>query len=193
MTPSPPELPKFKGSVRVHDSGLRGFSEIAQKEMGTILYLEGYIGSPIITLVLRGPISITAYCGVPSDMLLAERFSDSYEELNNYVESAHGGLTFSGKHALALVEFAPFMSYHFWGWDYGHAGDATMLRSDLIEMDDPVLAALCSGKKWTLPEVLSEAREVAVELHSYVMGVEELATDSQHRHPGLLPKLGGGR
>ncbi len=189
----PPELPKFKGSVQVYDSGLREFEEIARKEPFTILYLEGYIGSPIISLVLRGPVTITAYCGVPPDMLLAERFSAPYDELNNYIESAHGGLTFSGKHELALVEFAPFMNYHFWGWDYGHAGDATMLRFDLADMANPKLAFLSHGKKWTLPEVLSETREVAIELHSYVMGVEELATDSRHRHPGMLPKLGGGR
>jgi len=62
-------------------------------------------------IIMRGPCSLCAYIGVPSDHPLAGHPYD------NVRIDCHGGLTFSDKFT------DKFPGWYFYGWDYGHCGD----------------------------------------------------------------------
>jgi hypothetical protein len=131
------------------------FEEMAQDESGTI-YEDGY-ESGVRYIIMRGPVALCAYLGVPLDHPLANQ---PYDDIPLRV---HGGLTFGeeGK--------KPWPEGWFWyGWDYGHAGDKAFYYSG-----DSVWGDL-GGKEWTIPEVKDEIWWVALDFKRLMRLVERL-------------------
>jgi hypothetical protein len=109
------------------------------------------------TIVLRGPVALCAYLGVPEGHPLA---GNDYDDLSLDV---HGWLTYAGT-------FKEFPGWYFYGWDYAHVGDK-MLR------DREIRAILGDdrGKEWTPTEVIEEARAAQYDFRRLVRLAEKIA------------------
>ena len=102
-------------------------------------------------LIMRGPAHLCAYLGVPINHPLA---GYNYDEIPLRV---HGGLTFADK---GDGKNRP-TGYWWYGWDYGHAGDATTYEIELY--------GKTFGKMWTIAEV---EEEVHWALYDFAMVVK---------------------
>ncbi len=115
------------------------FIECAGDAPGKIYF--DYFDEGVRILILRGPSSVNCYLGIPSKHPLA---GFSYDDL---LVECHGGLTFAKEGDGTL-----FPSEYFWyGYDYGHAGDASFydLRPEFgLRKDD---------KAWTPEEIKSDS------------------------------------
>ena len=105
------------------------FEELASDPEGTIYHDE--IREGVRLLILRGPVSVNAYLGVPLDHPLAGF------HYNDIPLDVHGGLTFSSKGATRKTTTWP-ASWWWYGWDYGHAGDKSFydLKSRTFSLKD---------------------------------------------------------
>lgn len=110
---------------------------------GTLLWDEQQGDARFI--VMRGPASLCAYVGVPSDHPLSHRNYDDVEL------ECHGGLTW-GKEGKG---YHP-EGWYWYGWDYGHAGDACLWDSETLARLGSMLHD--GGHQWTLPDVLRDAQ-----------------------------------
>lgn len=122
--------------------------EVLDIPVGTVLkdfYEEG-----VRVLVVRGPASLCAYIGIPKNHPLAGFCSDDIPL------SCHGGLTYSGEG----IKGSP--GGHYWyGWDYAHLGDACVYQYDKETGAYVYDYQGEKDKKWTVDEVVEEARWVA--------------------------------
>lgn len=106
------------------------FEDVKTAEIGTVFIDRWDEGLRFV--VMRGPVSLCAYVGVPSSHPLA---GHSYD---NLPVSCHGGLTYASE-SLHKVESE---GLYWYGWDYAHAGDVSTFD-----------AANYSGTRWTPEEV----------------------------------------
>lgn len=96
------------------------WDELRAVEAGTILLDKFNDGVRFI--IMRGPASLCAYVGVPSDHPLA---GFDYDDL---CIDCHGGLTFA---ASGDTENSWPPGFYWYGWDYSHAGDRSFYSDDL--------------------------------------------------------------
>ena len=88
----------------------RTFEELSRDKAGTVYHESMDDGMRFI--VLRGPVSLCAYLGVPKDHPLAGFDYDSIPL------DCHGGLTYAGD-GTSFLEGGRY----WYGWDYAHSGD----------------------------------------------------------------------
>lgn len=93
-------------------------------------------------LVVRGPMALCAYVGVPVDHPLA------FVDYSSLPLQCHGGLTFSGEGSTSLPS-----GWYWFGWDYGHPGDKPFYDLYFIGSMDL--------HEWRVDEVNAEAGTVA--------------------------------
>ncbi len=127
------------------------FWDLTKIEKGTILHdvvKDGYR-----LLIVRGPMAWCCYVGVPLGSPLAHL---SYEDEAVSNIECHGGLTYAG----GGDDIYRPTGWHYFGWDYGHAGD---WNPALVEFEKQsgrlgeILPSLHEGeKKWKLSEVKAD-------------------------------------
>lgn len=116
-----------------------------------ILVNEEYLGHEYLILNLHGRYP-TAYVRLKDNEIL--------KHYDDYEIEVHGGLTFLG--TPLTREDGTWL-----GWDYGHYGDYTYLRSKVLEdlLEDLYEDMnLSEKKKWTTEEVQEEAKSVIEQL-----------------------------
>lgn len=141
--------------------------EVLDIAPGTIVsdeYVEG-----VRVIVMRGPVALCAYLGIPSSHPLA---GYSYDDIPL---QCHGGLTF-GKEG-----DGPFWpkEFYWYGWDYGHAGDRATYsyESPLKEK----FSLRDNEKEWTVKEVKEEARWVAYDCARLMKLAENIYTKAKNK------------
>ena len=87
------------------------WEELKAATPGTIYHDE--VRGGVRELVMRGPVALAAYAGVPLDSKLAK--IANYDHID---VPAHGGLTFGR----VADNFHP-AGWYWYGWDYAHLGD----------------------------------------------------------------------
>ena len=114
-----------------------GLKEIKK---GTILHDEFRDGLRFI--IMRGPVSLCAYIGVPDGHPLAGF------EYDDVPIDCHGGLTFSG----GGDGYRP-KGFWWYGWDYAHFGDYCF-------HDDGIPKKMNEDRKWLLGDVINDSWSV---------------------------------
>ena len=141
------------------------WEDCAKDEKGTRYYdgtLEG-----IRYLVLRGPVSINAYLGIPDNHPMAGM---DYDDIDLDV---HGGLTFS---KIGDGETWP-KGYYWFGWDYAHAGG----DKSFYQLDYPMMGIDIPGYAeigWTPEMIFDEVKEAIPKL-AWLLRERQLNTNSQ--------------
>ncbi|MBK6616325.1 hypothetical protein [Ottowia sp.] len=115
-------------------------------------------------LVVRGGMSWCAYVGAPNEHAL-----HGFEELRF---DCHHGVNYTNQGEDSA--FLPH-GWYWWGWDYAHAGDATIMPPELAQFYER-LAAGRKLKVWTLDEVAEEVLDVLMSLRVAIEANEKLAT-----------------
>ena len=133
------------------------WEEIKSKESGTILH--DVLDGGIRFIVMRGPCSICAYVGIPSEHPLA---GFHYNEIP---VRAHGGLTFSGEGEGA--KWRP-EGFYWYGWDYGHSGDKAFYYDDM-----PALLSL-NDREWLVEGVIDDSWETISDFRELVNLAEKI-------------------
>ena len=122
------------------------FLECARDEVGTI-YHSG-MRQGVKYLILRGPVSVNAYLGIPEDHPLA---GQDYNDVNLPV---HGWLTFArfGEDGSSWLP-----EFYWFGWDYAHSGDRCFhdLEYHVFRPDDI---------EWTPDMIFKEVKEAIPKL-----------------------------
>ena len=121
--------------------------------------------TPFRGLILRGPYCLLAYIGVPQSHWLSDMEALQFE--------CHHSVTFNGP---GDGEMRP-AGWHWYGWDYGHAGDFVEMPAGFADLVaevglDP--AHLLSGKRWTIEEVELDIIDVAIRLQASLEKAERL-------------------
>ena len=120
-------------------SNEKTFEELSKDPVGTIYHDEFADGSRFV--ILRGPVSLCAYLGVPKSHPLA---GFPYDDLGELV-GCHGGLTFSGTGIVGPGEV-----WYWYGWDYAHYLDRSFSGTSLpLDME--------GVHEWTVKDVLDNA------------------------------------
>lgn len=133
---------------------MKSFSEIAADKSGTI-YQDGYENG-IRYLIVRGPVSLCAYVGVPLSHPLAGK---SYDDIPL---SVHGGLTYAGA---GEGTYRP-AGYFWYGWDYSHAGDKSFY--------DLEYQPRSQSTEWTIEQVKSEIWDATYDFAKLVKLAESI-------------------
>jgi hypothetical protein len=130
--------------------------EVADAEMGHVFY--DAFDDGIRVMVLRGPAALCAYLGIPKAHPLA---GFGYEDIPLRV---HGGLTYSGSD----IKGAP-SDFYWFGWDYAHSGDWCVYddKYKTTYKDD--------SHKWTVKEVVAEAKDAVWDFSKIVLLAERIA------------------
>lgn len=111
------------------------FEQLAEVESGTILH-DSMEDDGIRFIIMRGPVGLCAYVGIPLDHPLTNI------DYDNLPVECHGGLTFSGKGD-------SFPKGRYWyGWDYAHCGDLSFYD---------LKAGRRGDKAWTVAEVKADS------------------------------------
>lgn len=137
------------------EEGLDTFKTVIDAEPGKVFYDAFEDG--IRVLVLRGPFHMCAYLGIPEDHPLA---GFSYDDIPLRV---HGGLTYSGEGVTGAPE-----GFHWFGWDYGHAGDKCVYHDGIPDHHK-------DSHGWTPKEVIAEAKEAVWDFRRLVLLAERIA------------------
>jgi hypothetical protein len=98
-------------------------------------------------IVLRGPLCINGYVGVPESHSL---YGKDYNDIDI---NCHGGLTYSN---FGDGKFLP-IGYYWFGWDYAHSSDKTFSNFDFE----------IYGHGYAPDEVEKEVREVLDQFKTY--------------------------
>lgn len=131
---------------------------VVKADAGHIFY--DAIKEGVRVIVMRGPAALCAYLGVPKDHPLA---GFDYNDLPMQV---HGGLTFGS----APEEGWP-QGWFWYGWDYAHAGDWSTYDDE--RRDPPPWKS--DAKKWTVPEVVAEAKDACWDFRKLMKLAEKCA------------------
>ena len=117
------------------------FEELSKLESGTIL-VDDYENG-VRYLIMRGPCSLCAYVGVPSDHPLAGK------DYDDVPLDCHYGLTFSGEGG--DEDFRP-AGWYWYGWDYGHSGDKAFydVDRDIFRGDTEWTVAMVKQEIWSV-------------------------------------------
>lgn len=134
--------------------------ETPDKEPGKV-YADWYEDG-IRCLIMRGPIGLCAYIGVPEGHPLA---GFDYDDLPL---SCHGGLTFS---SMGDGHYRP-KGFYWYGWDYSHSGDYAFYydKEPLKELG----AHHQDDRKWLPHEVEQEIKSVLWEFKKLVTLAEKI-------------------
>lgn len=122
------------------------FIECSKDMVGTV-YHSGTLHG-IKYLVLRGPVSVNAYLGIPKDHPLAGKH---YDEIDLHV---HGRLTF-GDFGEDGTDWPP--GYYWIGWDYAHANDKCF-----YDLNYPSWTS--GDREWTPDMIFKEVKQVIPDL-----------------------------
>jgi hypothetical protein len=132
------------------------------------------VGTPFRGLVIRTPFALCAYIGVPKNHWIANMPELQFR--------CHWGVTFSGEgDGIARPK-----DFYWYGWDYGHAGDAIDLSAEIkVDMPAEVIEMLEKinsigffgkpAKKWTLAEVEQDLLDAAMGLAETIETARETA------------------
>lgn len=130
----------------------KSFEQCAKDEPGTI-YAD-FTDEEYRCLVMRGPVAICAYIGVPKNNPLYEV---DYSDENLYGVECHGGLTFADT---GSVNTFP-QGYWWLGWDYAHLGDLAFYE----------IGNMVRGYGWSpldvyneIPHVLEQIKDLSEDL-----------------------------
>jgi len=126
--------------MRKKEEQKMNWQETKDKPTGAILHDEFQEGVRFI--VMRGPSSLCAYLGIPTEHPLAGFHYDDLPSIE-----AHGGLTYSG----GGDELRP-KGFYWYGWDYGHSGDKSFHHDDY----PPMLRGL-GEKGWLVEDVVKDS------------------------------------
>lgn len=107
-------------------------------------------------IVLRGPVALCAYLGIPQAHPLA---GFDYDALPLRV---HGGLTYSGKDITGAPD-----GFHWFGWDYAHSGDKCVYRDGIPDHHK-------DSHAWTAAEVIAEAKDAVWDFRKLVVLAERI-------------------
>ncbi|MEE9510418.1 MAG: hypothetical protein V3V81_07990 [Candidatus Bathyarchaeia archaeon] len=140
----------------------KSFEDIAKDEMGTIYYDKFDEGVRFI--VMRGPVSLCGYVGIPAKHPLA---GHNYDDLP--IE-AHGGLTFSQR-GKGGEDHWP-RGYWWYGWDYAHSGDYAF-----YDLKDPSWKT--DEKKWVVKEVIDDSWDALYGFKKLMRLAEEIYNKSR--------------
>ena len=132
------------------------WEQIKQEKSGTILH--DVFEDGVRFIVMRGPCSLCAYVGIPSEHPLAGL---NYEDLPI---RAHGGLTFGDE---GDGEYRP-KGFYWYGWDYGHCGDCAFYYDK-----EPNLISL-GDKKWLVEDVIKDSWETIYDFRQLVRLAERI-------------------
>lgn len=139
------------------------FEDVAAAESGHVFCDEFDEGVRFI--ILRGPVSLCAYVGVPPSHPLAGK---DYDDLPI---SAHGGLTYAGTGVHGDGET------YWYGWDYAHSGD----RSTYDYITEGRRAMAERETAWTPAMVYADAWEAVYEFKKLVTLAEKIAREGWQR------------
>lgn len=126
--------------------------------------------TPLRGLIIQGDFALCAYLGVPQDHWVADMDSLEFP--------CHWGVTFNGPGGDGLRP----EGWYWYGWDYGHAGDAIAFPPELLAHwaaqghELPRLAS--TGKQWTVEEVEHEVIDAAISLLEALKHSEALALNA---------------
>ena len=119
-----------------------GWDDLVKMKSGTIIKL--WFESGIYCMIMRGPSSLCAYLGLPTDHPLS---GFNYDDMPI---KCHHGLTYSGE---GSGKVRP-NGYYWYGWDYGHHGDYCFYY-DLLDMYS---SDGLTDKKWMVEDVKKDMR-----------------------------------
>ena len=120
------------------------FEQLSNLDSGTIL-VDSYENG-VRYLIMRGPVALCAYIGVPIDHPLA---GFGYDDLPDI--GTHYGLTFSSE---GDDEYRP-KDWHWYGWDFGHSGDMSFY--------DRKYGLGVGGIRWDVPMVMAQIQDVTLQ------------------------------
>ena len=130
---------------------------VADAEVGHVYY--DAIDEGVRILVLRGPVAICAYLGVPSAHPLA---GFSYDDIPLDV---HGGLTFGQDGDGSKGDWPA--GWYWYGWDYAHSGDYCVY--------DGLRDRNVGAHQWTPKEVVDEAKSACWDFRRLMRLAEKCA------------------
>lgn len=133
------------------------FEELAKVPVQTIL--ADYYDEGLRVLILRGPASVNAYIGIPSEHPLA---GFGYDDISFI--SAHGGLTFAKE---GNGDAWP-KGYYWYGLDYAHAGDKSF-----FDLQYNFKSGL-HNKEWTVPMVKQDIWSTLYDLKKMMVFAENI-------------------
>ena len=133
------------------------WEQIKNKDIGTILYdvFEGGVRF----IVMRGPSSLCAYVGIPSEHPLA---GYDYDDIS---VRAHGGLTFASEGGDTWPK-----GFYWYGWDYSHSGDYSFSDDYFKETD----LENKTDKKWLVEDVIEDSWETIYDFERLVGLAEKI-------------------
>mgnify|MGYP000897041619 CR=1 FL=1 len=105
------------------------------KKLETVTILKDWMDENVRVIIVRGPVSVVVYLGIPIDHTFVRK------DYNNIELDCHGGLTFSNEgDGINRPE-----GLWWYGWDYAHAGDKAFYEesfriSNRIEWNDEMVA-----------------------------------------------------
>ena len=138
--------------------------EEAKKDEHTI-YVDEFIDG-IRLVIIRGPVCLCAYYGLPVEHPLA---GVNYDELPVNV---HGGFTFGGEFNRPYHHSQKCMvlkGYYWYGWDYGHYGDQSFWGEENEE-----------EKKWDVESVYNDAVDCLCGFLKLVRIVEKVSRKKEN-------------
>ena len=127
------------------------FDEYRKLPPGTTICFEQYGEYRI--MVRTGAMSLCAYIGVPSKHPCGDK---NIEDL-----CCHGGVTFSSEGDGTTWP----LGFWWYGWDYSHAFDAMFYPDEVWAMMEEFHEFHRGDRKWTVEEVLEEARGACEQLN----------------------------
>jgi hypothetical protein len=142
---------------RLDTPSSEAWAQVVAAEPGHVFY--DAIEEGVRILVVRGPASLCAYLGVPKDHPLAGF------DYNDLVISVHGGLTYGSTGGKEWPE-----GFYWYGWDYAHCDDYSTYYDDGRTSE-----ILRNGHKWTVEEVVKEAKEACWDFRRLMKLAEKCA------------------
>lgn len=131
------------------------WKEVVDAKPGHIFY--DAFDDGIRVVVMRGPAALCAYLGVPKDHPLAGF------DYNDIPIQVHGGLTYGNE---GKEGYLP-AGFYWYGWDYAHSGDFSTYDEDSRWKHD--------AKKWTVKDVVAEAKDAVWDFRKVVILAERIA------------------
>lgn len=134
------------------------WEQISEKENGTIVH--DVFEDGVRHIIMRGPASLCAYIGVPSDHPLA---GFGYDELP--IIACHGGLTFARDASDEPGKTWP-EGYYWYGWDYAHCNDYCFY----YDMDDLKGQGHdhSKEKKWLVQDVIADSQDALYDFRQLI-------------------------
>lgn len=132
---------------------MKTFQQLCADEVGTVY--EDWHEDGVRCIITRGPAALCAYLGIPLEHPLAGK------EYDDIPLSVHGGLTYAG---VGDGKYRP-KGYFWYGWDYGHAGDASFhgrfIAEDETEWTPDRVKSEVENALWDFTRLMRLAQAIA--------------------------------